>query len=530
MSTPKDQRARPRAEPGAGLPRDEQQPVVGPSGPGTVGHAPTSPIPAAAARPRRARRRIWRGELPTEPIPLVESLRRTPYRNIRVAQVAAEEREARASMDLALRVGELMLRCGADAPQVESSVVAVAAAAGLDNLEIDITLQSLLMQCQVPSGGQITMLRVVRSASRDFSRLVAVHQFVEELVAGDFDREEAARKLREIRRAPRFWPRWVVHLASGVFAGAVALMLGAGIVAALIAGLSTLLVDKCYRELGNRGLPEFYACALGGAIATTIAWAAYAVGVQGWLPVSGPDFAYMVAGGIVVLLPGRTVAAAFEDVISGYSVTGAGRILGVLLTTAGIIIGVAGALSLTFRVGNALSLDVVVPGVTDLRASDAPLLLGAFGGAVVGLSGAVTLRSRRSMVLPAGLLCALGVVLSSGISVVLGLGALTSVGIAAVVLGFLGRMTALQMGAPAMALVVPASYGLLPGLAIFRGLYEMVTSAGPSSGSLSVAGGITTLLGAMAVLLAIATGTVLGEYLASPFDHGIVQKRRARRR
>ena len=111
-----------------------------------------------------------------------------------------------------------------------------------------------------------------------------------------------------------------------------------------------------------------------------------------------------------------------------------------------------------------------------------------------------------------------------------GLGALTAVGLASILLGFAGRLVALRLGSPAMVLVVPASYGLLPGLAIFRGLYEMVTSSTANSGSLSLQGGITTLLGAMAVLLAIATGTTLGEFLGAPFDHRMVQKRRARRR
>ena len=42
-----------------------------------------------------------------------------------------------------------------------------------------------------------------------------------------------------------------------------------------------------------------------------------------------------------------------------------------------------------------------------------------------------------------------------------------------------------------------------------------------SAGSLSIQSGLTTLLGAVAVLLAIATGTVLGEILASPWDRQI---------
>jgi uncharacterized membrane protein YjjB (DUF3815 family) len=98
------------------------------------------------------------------------------------------------------------------------------------------------------------------------------------------------------------------------------------------------------------------------------------------------------------------------------------------------------------------------------------------------------------------------------------------------VLGFAGRLVALRLGAPPMVLVVPASYGLLPGLAIFRGLYEMVNGSSAGAGSLSLQGGITTLLGAMAVLLAIAAGSVLGDLLAAPFDRSAVQKRRARRR
>jgi uncharacterized membrane protein YjjP (DUF1212 family) len=493
---------------------------------------PSLPRRQRPSRPRRipASNRLWRGEEITETLPIIETLRHTPYRNPRVMQAVAEEREARASLDLALRVGELMLRCGADAPQVESSVVAVAAAAGLDNLEVDITLQSLLVQCTTSSGVPITMLRVVRSSSRDFARLTAVHEFVENLVAGSYDREAAAARLRVIRRAPRFWPKWAVHGSLGLFAGAVALMLGAGALAALVAGLSALLVDRTARKLGAKGLPEFYQCAIGGFIAALVAWGAFSLGAAGLLPVSTADFAYIVAGGITVLLPGRTMASAFEDVISGYSVTGAGRMLGVFLTTGGIILGIATGLSITLRLTDVLGLELASPSIVQVRALNAPIVLGVLGATVVGLAGAISLRSRRNLVLPAGLLCGAGVAVSLAVGLVPGLGPLTSVGVASIVLGFVGRLVALWLGAPAMVLVVPATYGLLPGLAIFRGLYEMVTSSSADSGTLSLQGGITTLLGAIAVLLAIAAGTVLGDFLAAPFDHRLVQKRRARRR
>lgn len=486
--------------------------------------------PRPRRRPNLRHSKIWRGEEITETMPLVETLRHTPYRHAKVRQAVAEEREARASLDLALRVGELMLRCGAGAPQVESSVIAVAAAAGLDNLEVDITLQSLLVQCTTPSGHPITMLRVVRSATRDFARLAAVHTFVEQLVAGDYDRESAAARLREIRRAPRFWPRWVVRAASGVLAGAIAVMLGAGPFAALVAAVAGLLVGFAARALGRRGLPDFYQSAIGGFIATAMAWAAFWLGSTGVVSVSSNEFAYVVAGGIVVLLPGRTVASAFEDAISGYSVTGAGRMFGVFLTTAGIILGVATGLSLTLALTEMLDLSLAAPSIIATRQLDAPVGLALVGAFIVGMSGAVSLRSRRGLVLPSGLLAALAVGVSLAVGRADGLGQLSAVGTAATILGFFGRLGALRLGAPAMVLVVPASYSLLPGLAIFRGLYEMVNGSRADAGTLSLQGGLTTLLGAMAVLLAVAAGSVLGDYLAAPFDRTLVQKRRVRAR
>lgn len=484
--------------------------------------------PPPALDPHR-RGRIWRAEELTETMPMVQSLRHTPYRHVRAKRAVGQDVEARAALDLALRVGELMLRCGAGAPQVESSVIAVAAAAGLDNLEVDITLQSLLVQCMTASG-PVTMLRVVRSASRDFDRLTAVHEFVDTLVRDGYDRDAAAERLREIRQAPRFWPRWVVHGSLGVVAGAIATMLGAGIVAALVAGGSALLVGFAARTLGRRGLPEFYQAAIGGFLATVIAWVAFTLGAHGWLPVSSSEFAFIVAGGITVLLPGRSVASAFEDAISGYSVTGAGRMFAVFLTTAGIILGVATGLSLTLAVADTFSLRLASPSLVAIRALNAPVVLAIVGASVVGVAGAVSLRSRWRLILPAGLLCGLSVAVSLGVAHVGRFGPIAAAGCAAMVLGFAGRLVALRLGAPAMVLVVPASYGLLPGLAIFRGLYEMVNTSAARAGVLSLQGGITTLLGAMAVLVAIAAGSVLGEFLAAPFDRGAVQKRRARQR
>lgn len=478
-------------------------------------------------RPRRA----WRlqGGPPTEPMPLVDLLRRTPYRNARVASEDAEEARVRTALDLAVRLGELMLRSGAGAPQVEGSVAAVCAAAGLTTVEIDITLQSLLIHARVDGPGSVTALRVVRSTRHDYARLVAVHELVDAFVSGHIELAEALEQLRDIKRAHRTWPDWSVTLATALLAAAVAVMIGATLFTALVTLLVVLGVSAVSRLMGPLRLPDFYSNAVAAFAATALAWAAYALGAQGWLPVGGKDFAFVVAGGIVALLPGRTMASAVEDVISGFAVTGAGRLLAVVVSFTGLIIGVAVGLSTTIRLTEALSFAFVTPSVLELRTSQAQWWAAIAGALVVGSCGAVTMQTRRRLVLPTALLSVVAVGLFSVLTRVLDVGSVTATGIAAVGIGLVGRLVALRLGSPAMVVVVPASFGLLPGLTIFRGLYELVGQSSTDIGTLSFQAGVATLLGAFGALLAIATGTTLGEIIASPWDRRVTRVRRRAR-
>lgn len=473
--------------------------------------------------------RLFRGELPTEPLPLVDSLRGTPYRDPERMD-PPEEGRTRQFLDLAVRVGELLLRCGAGTRDVESSVVAVAAAAGFERLEVDITNQSLLVQCVPATGHPITVLRVVRSSTRDFSRLVAVHQFVDQLVSGEFELGEATARLRAIQREPRFWPRWSVSLAYGLLAAAVAALLGAGLPAIGFAFVSSVIVDQVGIVLARHGLPAFYVSTAGGVIATVFAWGAFALGHTGLYPMSTADFAYVVAGGIVVLLPGRAMASAVEDAVTGYPITGAGRLFGVALTSAGIIVGVAAGLSLTLRIDHAASLGLVSPAQLHFTGHEATLLLRLVAGGIGAGASAIAMRTRRRLVLPTALLGAGGLLVTDLAHESVGLGSITAIALACVGIGFVGRLAALRLGAPALVLVVPAISPLLPGLRIFRGMYELVSGSIVGHGDALSSTGVATLLGASATALAIATGVVFGDVMSAPFDRGAVRRRRARRR
>jgi uncharacterized membrane protein YjjP (DUF1212 family)/uncharacterized membrane protein YjjB (DUF3815 family) len=457
------------------------------------------------------------GNEPTEPMPMADLLRRTPYRNTPIPGEAAEDTQVRQALDLAVRVGELMLRSGAGAPQVQGSVAAVAAAGGVHLVEVDITLQSLIVQATSATGRPHTLLRVVRATRHDYARLTAVHHLVEALTAGDLDVKGAAERLREIKRHPRNFSVWVVSVASALLAAAVAVMIGASPLAAVATVVVVLAVAGVNRLHRHIALPEFYGNAVNAFVATLLAGGLYALSVGAGMGLREQDFAYIVAGGIVAMLPGRTMAASIEDVLFGFPLTGAGRLLAVLVSLLGLVIGIGLGLTAMLSITEMLSSDFVSPSVLELRAEQAPLVAAIGGALVVGLSGAVTVQSKHRLILPTGLLSVVAAAVLAVLDRVLSIGSITATGVAAVALGVGGRLLAGRLDVPSMVLVVPASYALLPGLTIFRGLYQLVATGG-EAGSLSIQLGLTTLLGAGAVLLAIATGTVLGEILASPWD------------
>ncbi len=467
-----------------------------------------------------------RGEAPTETLPMVGSLKGTPYRDPRVTRAVAEEQAAAEVMDLALRVGEMMLRCGAGARSVEAASMAVGIAGGLPDMDVDLTMQSLHMQCRTTSGKVITRLRVVRRPKQDFARLAAVHTLVEELVNGEVDVEQATARLREISRAHRTWAGWAVAVANGGVAAGVAMSLGAGWGGIVVALLTALLNDQVIRGLSTFSLPAFFTSAIGGALATVIAFIAYVMGIEGWIPISPSDFAFVVAGGIVSLLPSRTITSAMEDIISGFPVTGTARMFEVMLHTFGIIVGVATGLGLSLQLADALSLALVPPPITKLAwASGSPTVV-MVGAAIVGASAAVVSQSRRRMLIPAALLGMTAVLVASTLTGA-DFGRLTATGIAGVVLGFAARIVALRLKAPAVTLAVPGSLGLMPGLAIFVGLYRLTQRSDEQAWAAVQAAGLAGVLTAFGVIFAIAIGSTLGDLLAAPFD-GAVRARRQR--
>ena len=124
-----------------------------------------------------------------------------------------ERGEVYASLDLALRIGEVLLSSGASAADVTATMLEVTRACGVRNVSADVTFVDLTLRHQ-PSSDEPAALQVRRVNRRpvDYADLVEVDQTVSDLVAGDITRMEARDQVARIVSTGHQRRRWAVTL------------------------------------------------------------------------------------------------------------------------------------------------------------------------------------------------------------------------------------------------------------------------------------------------------------------------------
>jgi uncharacterized membrane protein YjjP (DUF1212 family) len=409
-------------------------------------------------------------------------------------QARDEQREVYSTLDLALRIGEVMLSSGAGTADATATILAVTAAGGLRGCEVDITSTSMTISYQAASdAAPETHLRVVQYRGQDYSRLTNVDQLVRRFARGQLTRAEASRELARLVSAGPPFPRWSSVLAWGVMAGGATLLLGGGWLITLVAVVTAVLIEISNRWFHRQRLPAFYQQVAGAFVATAVALVLYAVHA----PVK-PSL--VVAAGIIMLLAGIALTGAVQDAITGYYVTAAARSLEAMLLTGGIIAGV----SLGITVGIKLGLPLAIEAQT-IQLANLPIMV--CSGALMSVAFAFASYSPLRSLLPIAVVGALGSLIFT-LMARADFGPAWSTAAAAFLVGLGGYSLGRRSGVPPLIVVVSGTVPLLPGLTIYKGLFEVM-----SDGSLT---GIVSLATAVAICVALASGVILGEYVAQP--------------
>ena len=389
-------------------------------------------------------------------------------------------RDVYKTLDLGLRLGEVLLSSGAGAADVGATMLNVAHACGLRGATADVTFTELAMSYQTSfDDPALIQIRHVRHREIDYEDLTLVDHLVRDLLDGRTDRDQARRQLGRIVSSGHRRPRSAVTLGWAAMGGGVGLLVGGNWRVALIAAVASALVDRLQRQMSRRRLPGFYQQVAGGLLATTVAVAAAASDI-------GVSPSLVVTASIIMLLAGINFMGAIQDALTGFPLTAGARILEALLATTGVIAGVSGGLT----VGRVLGVDLgrIDPGAMTL--SDAPVMCAgaALAAAAFAFASYAPLRTLAPVAAIAAVAEAVFTLLQDR------------------EVGVVSYSVAGRVRVPPLVILVSAIVPLLPGLSIYRGL--SLLSEGDD--------GILSMVSAAAIAIALASGVIFGEYLAQP--------------
>lgn len=236
-------------------------------------------------------------------------------------------------LDVALRVGALLVRYGAETWRVEDTVYRVLAAFGLGDSEVVATATSLM--ATVRNGDQReTQVRRVRARHLDLAAIDTLNTLSRRAAAGQIDSARLDADLTALeQRGPLYSP---TARAVGALVGAAAFAahFGGGAAEMLLSlpGAALLLVIQAL--LDKARLPTLVATVISALVGTIIA-----VNISTLVGLSSPRILVLVA--VIRLVPGAAIVNAIGDLLGGHLLSGVARSVAALLVATAIAVGVA---------------------------------------------------------------------------------------------------------------------------------------------------------------------------------------------
>lgn len=446
------------------------------------------------------------------------------------AEFVREKEEAREVLNFSLRLAETMFHYGADTIDVDSAIVAVCAAYGLDDVEIDITNQSVIInyvsdideiddktralnlsdlaeERSAPSKERFshTVMRVVRSWSENYASLDDIYKLIHDITAGGLPRHKAERRLHSINTAKKPYSPLVIMLANMAAAFSLVLALGGSWEAGAVGGLVFLVIHLVSSLISKLKMPGFFNMAAG---AGTVTFASIYISDEASIfsqlgfHLNAP---HIVAAGLIMLLPTARLVSTVQDALNGFPLTAAGKFVSTGMSFLGIVVGLASAVAVLSALG------VEELDISQTRFEPAPVMISYAFFMAASLAFAVTTHARWDNLLWVLAIATAGFWVYQGYTSLFGAGAgRANTAIAALVIGLLSTYLAYRLHAPAAIFYVPALTFLLPGLSVFRGLYLFTVEANSDTG-------VPGMVAAIAIILSMASGVVLGSYLMQYF-------------
>lgn len=255
------------------------------------------------------------------------------------------EKTSKSAVALSFKMGELLLRSGAEIFRVQETMERVAHAYNVE--EYDVYVLSNAIFANAVENGEHTQskLKFVPGASTHLGRVDAINQLSREIAQGKYTVEEAFARLQEISRIP-YTHIGAMVLSCGVGSACFSYLFGGSVFDALAALFCGFILEIFLRILDNHGASKFITNLSSSALVALAAVIFYRLGL-------GQDLDKIIIGSIIRLVPGIALTTSIRDFMSGDYLSGTIRMIDAFLVGGCIAIGVGMVMMLNILAGGA---------------------------------------------------------------------------------------------------------------------------------------------------------------------------------
>ena len=394
-------------------------------------------------------------------------------------------------LDMAVMAGEIMIRSGAETHRVEDTLQRILSTSNFAHAESFVFTTGLIVTLSDPASETLSITQRISGTSLNLGRVTEVNSVSRDFCDGKITLDEAMERLRAIknkRQYSNFLTMIGIVLASSGFS----IVFGGSFLDALGAVFCGLLLSFVLLVLAPRIRKTFIVSMISAAV-ITIGATAFSYFAGEWTEIAFHS-QYMIVGSMMPLVPGLALTNAIRDTLQGDYISAGSRTIEALMIATSVALGVGAGLSLSGAVG----LSDVLNFTFDLSVHTAFNFIKAVVFSSVAIIGfGLYFEIPKRYLLPAGLIALISwaVYLFSDS---LGLSAAWASFFAALVSDFCAYFCARTLKAPVILFLLGGILPLVPGVGIYRAVYNIIYGTESASEVL-----IETLLITGAIALAI---------------------------
>jgi uncharacterized membrane protein YjjP (DUF1212 family) len=240
--------------------------------------------------------------------------------------------------ELALDIGECLLKNGAEINRIEDTISRICCSAGAQDTEVFCIIKAIVMTVKKADGTTYSSSKRITSTESNFKRIEKLNSLSRNICEGKLSLEAARNKFERIKSGYEcpFFKKFIGYL---VFASSCAVYFGGSWLDALMtvpAAIFMALYNRALKERGiNRAVYNFIACFLSGIIIILLSLTSLPIHISS-----------VITGTLMILIPGIALSSSIEDLLLGDTTSGILNICESILAAVSIALGYGLALKM----------------------------------------------------------------------------------------------------------------------------------------------------------------------------------------